>query len=75
MMDADFGFDDKIGKKELDLDGLPLNTKIAKTIAFNAVIILMIQLVVEQIGIQNERNKYTVTRFSCDCNTLSTSWK
>ena len=37
MMDADFGFDDTIGKKEIDIDGLLVNEETTVKIGFNEV--------------------------------------
>jgi hypothetical protein len=37
MMDEDFGFDDTVGKKEIDIDGLLVNDKMTANIAFNEV--------------------------------------
>jgi hypothetical protein len=37
MMDDDFGFDDTVGKKEIELDGLLLNEKLTAKIGFNEV--------------------------------------
>lgn len=37
MMDADFGFDDLVGKKEIDVDRLLENEKMDVKIGFNEV--------------------------------------
>ncbi len=37
MMDEDFGFDDTVGKKEIDIDGLLVNDKMTANIAFSEV--------------------------------------
>ena len=37
MMDDDFGSDDTVGKKEIDLDGLLLNEKMTTKIDMNEV--------------------------------------
>lgn len=37
MMDADFGFDDTVGKKEIDIDGLLVNEEMTVKIGFNEV--------------------------------------
>ena len=37
MMDADFGFDDLVGKKEIDIDGLLVNEEMTVNLGFNEV--------------------------------------
>ena len=37
MMDADFGFDDTVGKKEIEIDGLLVNEETTMKIGFNEV--------------------------------------
>ena len=41
MMDDDFGFDDLVGKKELELDSMPANIKLTSKIGFNEVKLLV----------------------------------
>ncbi|XP_028398268.1 cytosolic phospholipase A2-like [Dendronephthya gigantea] len=61
MMDADFGFDDKIGNKKIDVDGLLENEKMDVKIGFNEKTTLELSLLVINDDSKELRFSYDIS--------------